>query len=180
MDREFEITKKENKYENPWMRVQEYSILRDGNPGIYGVIERQNSVAIIASPPDGRILFVKQYRFPTESYSWELPMGGVDDGEDPADSAKRELLEETGLEASVSKIGTFHPIPGLTPQLATVFKATITDKKVSDVANFDEDVDEIVDRRLLTRAQITEMISSGEISDGFTLCSLALLNFSQE
>ncbi len=176
MSRNFEIIDKETKYENPWLIVSEYRIRRDGKPGIYGVVERQDAVSIVASAPDDRILFVKQFRFPTESYSWELPMGAVDHGEDPAESAGRELLEETGLDALVSRVGSFHPIPGLTPQRATVFRASIPEDALAQLEAFDDAVDEIVARRLLSQKEIKAMIASGEISDGFTLCSLALLH----
>jgi 8-oxo-dGTP pyrophosphatase MutT (NUDIX family) len=175
--RKFTIMSKEEKYSNPWMAVKEYKIERDGKPGIYSVVERPDSAAIVAATADGRILFVKQYRFPTESYSWELPMGGVDAGEDPADSAARELREETGLDIPVGKIGSFHPIPGLTPQKATAFYATIPDSAIPSISSFDETVDEIVERKLFSEEEIKHGINTGEISDGFTLCALALFAY---
>lgn len=175
--RTFTVTSKEEKYSNRWMTVKEYKIERDGEPGIYGVVERPDSAAIVASTSDGRILFVKQYRFPTEEYSWELPMGGVDSGESPAESAARELREETGLDAPVSRIGMFYPIPGLTPQHATVFHASIPDSAISDIEAFDDVVDEIVERKLFGENEIKRRISAGEISDGFTLCALGLYKY---
>lgn len=174
MSRNFRVTGKEIKYQNPWLDLKEYAISRDGESGIYGVVERGHAVIIIASTADGRILFVKQYRFPTESYSWELPMGGIDPGEESATAARRELREETGLVTSVSKISSYRPIPGLSPQTATVYSAVIPDDEIAKVESFDDEVDEIVERRLLSRSDIKTMIASGEISDGYTPSALAL------
>lgn len=174
MPRSFKITRKDTKYQNEWLVLKEYEILRDNEPGTYAVIERSDSVIIIASTADHRILFEKQYRFPTESYSWELPMGSIDPGEGSSEAANRELREETGLVTSLSKIGEFRPVPGLTPQTATVFTASIPAEAISSLESFDENVDEIIERRLLTFEEIQAKISSGEISDGMTLSALAL------
>ncbi|MEO8659520.1 MAG: NUDIX hydrolase [Bryobacteraceae bacterium] len=88
-------------YENPWIRVREDAVIRpDGNPGIYGVIELRPSVAIVAINDQNEVALVGQWRYPTNSYSWEIPRGGsLDDEHDLEAAARRELLEETGLEA---------------------------------------------------------------------------------
>lgn len=156
------------------MRVLEYLITRDGEKGTYSVVERPDSAAIIVTTPSGRTLFVRQYRFPTESYSWELPMGGVRDGEDFAAAAVRELHEETGLRAPLTEVGRFHPIPGLTPQTVCVFEAQVSDEVADTLSDAVEPVDDIVSRRFIPRAQTLEMLKDGRISDGLTLCSLAL------
>lgn len=87
-------------YDNPWISVTEHQVLNvAGNPGIYGVVHFKN-LAIGVVPYDaGDIWLVGQYRFPLERYSWEIPEGGGKLDIDPLQSAKRELKEETGLEA---------------------------------------------------------------------------------
>ena len=123
------------------------------------------------------MLFLKQYRFPTGAYSWELPMGGIDHGEQPISAAMRELEEETRMKMDLKEIGIFHPIPGLTPQKVYVFQGSLPDSEKAKFSMSDDLTDEIVQRKFLCRNEIVGMIASGEISDGFTLCSLALMTW---
>lgn len=87
-------------YENPWISVREDEVIRpDGHPGIYGVVHYKNTAVGILPIEDGHVYLVGQYRYPLERYSWEIPEGGCPEGEDPLQAARRELKEETGLEA---------------------------------------------------------------------------------
>src|SRR5438477_6603494 len=89
-------------YENDWIRVREDDVIRpDGRPGIYGVVEFQGlAVAIVALTDDEQVYLVGQYRYPTDTYSWEVVEGTSEAGEEPLAAAKRELSEETGLTAT--------------------------------------------------------------------------------
>ena len=89
-------------YENPWIRVTEYAATAPtGAPATYGLVSFQNyAVAVLPLFDDGTTLLVGQHRFPAEDYSWEIPEGGGPLGQDPLESAKRELAEEAGLEAA--------------------------------------------------------------------------------
>lgn len=66
----------------------------------YGIISfRNRAVGILPLEPDGRVWLVGQHRYATDDFSWELPMGGVPPEMSLLDGAKKELKEETGLEA---------------------------------------------------------------------------------
>lgn len=172
--RNFEVVSRKIRYQSEWLTLKECEILRDGSPGTYDVVERPNSVTILVLTTNDQLLLLNQFRFPTGSNSWELPMGGIDDGESPHQAAQRELREETGIERPLQQVGSFHPIPGLTPQSVTVYRARIPEGKVAQIQSFGKPVDEIVERRFLPFQEIRRMISSSEISDGFTLSSIAI------
>lgn len=174
MNRQFEVTDSVVKYTNPWMKVIELKTLTDGKPGIYGVVERSDSATIIVESKEGEILFVKQYRYPTHSFSWELPMGGIDQNERPLAGAIRELEEETGCKVHLEKIGEFKPVPGLTPQTAYVYYGKIEDDEKVTIGKYNEISDEITERVFISKEKIKKMIASHEISDGFTLSSLSI------
>ena len=87
-------------YSNPWITVREDDVITPGgNPGIYGVVETRIATGVVALTDQNEIYLVGQYRYPVDEYSWEIPEGGSEIDEDPMLTAKRELKEETGLEA---------------------------------------------------------------------------------
>jgi 8-oxo-dGTP pyrophosphatase MutT (NUDIX family) len=100
--RDWHRTSRRVAYENPWVTVFHDDVTRpDGSPGIYGLVHFTNLAAgVVAIDAEDRVALVGQYRYTLDAYSWEIPEGGVPDGEDPLAGAKRELLEETGVEAS--------------------------------------------------------------------------------
>src|SRR5512141_1217355 len=88
-------------YANPWIDVYHDEVDRpDGSPGVYGVVHfRTRAVGVLPVGDDGRILLVGQHRYTLDRYSWEIPEGGVDEGEAMEEGARRELREETGYDA---------------------------------------------------------------------------------
>jgi len=89
-------------YENDWIEVTEHEVINPaGRPGIYGTVHFKHvAVGVLPVDTEGNVWLVGQYRFPLQAYSWEIPEGGGDLKVEPLDSAKRELKEETGIEAS--------------------------------------------------------------------------------
>ena len=89
-------------YDNPWIRVTEFDATAPtGNPALYGLVSFKNlAIAVLPVHNDGTVMLVGQHRFPLADYSWEIPEGGGPLDRDPLESAKRELAEETGLEAA--------------------------------------------------------------------------------
>ncbi len=88
-------------YDNPWIAVTEYAATAPtGSSATYGLVSFKNyAVAILPLFEDGTTILVGQNRFPLGDYSWEIPEGGGPRDQDPLESAKRELGEETGLQA---------------------------------------------------------------------------------
>jgi 8-oxo-dGTP pyrophosphatase MutT (NUDIX family) len=89
-------------YDNPWITVTEYAATAPtGAAATYGLVSYKNlAIAVLPLFDDGTTVLVGQNRFPLMAYSWEIPEGGGPLGEDPLASARRELAEETGLEAA--------------------------------------------------------------------------------
>ena len=83
---------------SPWMNVIERAVgfSPGAAPELYHAVSQQDYIAIVARTPDGLIPIVRQYRPAIETFTWELPAGLVERGENPADACSRELLEETG------------------------------------------------------------------------------------
>lgn len=88
-------------YDNDWISVTHFDVVTPGGgPGIYGKVHYKNlALGIVPIDSDRCTYLVGQYRFPLESYSWEIPEGGGRFDVDPVESAARELQEETGLTA---------------------------------------------------------------------------------
>lgn len=89
-------------YDNPWLAVTEHAAVAPSGKAVerYGVVRFKNrAVAVLPLHEDGTVTLVGQHRFPAGDYVWEIPEGGGAPDEPPFEAAKRELREETGLEA---------------------------------------------------------------------------------
>ena len=117
---------------------------------------------------NGKILLERQFRYPYGEILWEIPAGKRDKGEDYAETAKRELEEETGYVAEkLVKLFEIYPTPGYTNEVIGIFKAEGLKK---GVLHFDEDED--ITSVWIPEEKVFEMIENGEIKDGKTLIAL--------
>lgn len=157
-------------YENPWLQVHHDDVIRpDGQPGIYGVVHfRNRAVGVVALDDADRVLLVGQYRYALDRYSWELPEGGVPEGEDTLAGAQRELLEETGCSATTwQAIATFELSNSVTDEAGVLYLATgLTDGAPSPDGTEDLAV------RWVSFSEALAMIDRGEITDVMTQLGL--------
>jgi ADP-ribose pyrophosphatase len=156
---------------SPWMDV----IARDVEfaPGAplqtYHSVGQRDYLAIVALTPDRRIPIVRQYRPALEAFTWELPAGLVERGEDPAESCRRELLEETGFPAhAVHPLGTAAACTGrLSNRIHSFFVET-----GERVSPFEPEPGLTV--RLVTPRQLLDLIETGEFVQQLHLGALFL------
>ncbi|OQW55912.1 MAG: hypothetical protein A4S17_01135 [Proteobacteria bacterium HN_bin10] len=114
-------------FQNDWFGIDAHDVIRpDGKPGAYDVIRvRRLAVGVLPIDAEGYVHIVGQWRFPLGRYSWEMPEGGAEPGEDAATCARRELAEETGLSAgSLRTILEMDLSNSMTDERAVIFLAT--------------------------------------------------------
>jgi ADP-ribose pyrophosphatase len=129
------------------------------------VVRHAGSAVMMAVDEKERILLVRQYRLPAETYLWELPAGRLDPGEKPLQAARRELAEETGYQARTwTKLASFWVSPGYVQEKMTIFLATdLTEGKATPMD------DERIEPRWFKPREVAEMIESGKIEDAKTM-----------
>ncbi len=96
------VLSKSTPYENNWIRVDHHEVLNPaGGPGTYGKVHfKVHAIGVVAVDSKWNVVLVGQYRFATDSYSWEIPEGGGPAGVPIIESIQRELREETGMVAA--------------------------------------------------------------------------------
>lgn len=121
----------ETSYFRPRFRIDKCK-LPNGNLLDATIFEFRSWANILALTKNGEVVLVKQYRHGVCKALLEFPGGVVEDGEDPVEGAKRELLEETGYVASsVIQVGKLYPNPALQSNALYCFLA-LDAEKVSD------------------------------------------------
>lgn len=88
------------KYKNPWITVREDQVIRpDGSDGIFGVIEIVPGVSVLPLDEHGYAYLTDEFHYANGKNGLETVSGAIEYGEEPLQTAKRELLEELGIEA---------------------------------------------------------------------------------
>jgi 8-oxo-dGTP pyrophosphatase MutT (NUDIX family) len=161
-------------YDSPWIRVREDRFRhRKGAEGRYAVCGfRRTACGVLALDEADQVVLVGQWRYPLETYSWEIPEGGGDVTESPFEAMRRELAEETGLGAQVwEPLCFFHPSNSSTEEEAFLFLATV----LTPVEGHNSDDDEELMLHREPFQDCLRRVISGEITDSLTVMALLTL-----
>ncbi len=132
------------------------------------IVEHSDCVAIIAVDADDNVLLVNQFRKPIEKELLEIPAGGIEPGEDPETTVRREMREETGyLPRKVERLGGFYSTPGYCTEYLYLYLAT----DLIPGQLHAEDTENISLVRVPV-SQIPSRITSGSICDAKSIAGL--------
>lgn len=135
------------------------------------IVRHRGAVAVLARLPDGRYVFVRQYRKAVERELLEVVAGGMEEGEEPAACAIREVREETGYAVrALRALGRCYPAPGYTDEVIHLFLAELEPQP----GDTDPDDDEGIDAEVMTAASFEDLIRAGRVEDAKTLAAWLL------
>jgi ADP-ribose pyrophosphatase len=130
------------------------------------IVHPSNAVAILPLNGD-RCKLLKQYRYAIDQYIFEAPAGTMEPGEDPLETARRELIEETGFTAqSIVSKGFIYTTPGYTDEKIFLFEA----RDLSPSQEYGKDEDEVIEVVDIAIIDLLGMIRNGTIVDAKTIC----------
>jgi 8-oxo-dGTP pyrophosphatase MutT (NUDIX family) len=157
----------EKVYDSPWIGLTKHDVLNpNGNPGTYSVVHFKNlAIGILPLDKDHNTWIVGQYRYPIGEYSWEIPEGGGKRDVPPLDSAKRELLEETGISAGKwTKVQEMYLSNSASDEFCILYIA-----QELSFGNSEPEDDEQLEVRKLHFNELYNMVENGEITDSLTV-----------
>lgn len=138
---------------------------RSGDTHRREIVVHGGAVVVLAITEDGRLVMIRNQRFAVGRELWELPAGTLEEGEDPAACARRELIEETGYRAArIEPLTAFYTTPGICTERMHAFLAA----DLEHVGQQLEDGEQIR-VELLPRPTVLQMVRDGQIDDAKTL-----------
>lgn len=153
-------------YENKWTKVYEDTFqMPSGSEGLYAYFERQNGIGAVVLDKDNRVLLLNQYRYPIKGFQWNIPGGGVEEGESLEEAVKREVLEESGLRVEIIRsLGRVYPQSSITSQYINLYLCKTSDELQLDIERGEDD-EWIKDIKFFEMDELLKMIDLGELTD---------------
>jgi len=169
----WKIVKSDIVIETPHIRLRRDQIELPGGEHVadYYVRESRGFTIVFALTPDERVVLVRQYKHGIGASLLELPAGGIDQGEEPAACARRELAEETGYVADPPELehaGTFV----YDPTSSTARYHLYVGRNARKLANTSFDVTEDISLELATLDELRRYVRDGTIDGGAHVASI--------
>lgn len=151
-------------YDGQIIKVFKDKVSLEGKPAVREVVRHKGAAAILAVNENGEAFFVEQFRYPMEKPLLEASAGKIDEGENPIECAKRELMEECGISAEKwTELGPMFSSPGFCDEIIYLFLA---EELSYSVPNPDED--EFLDVIKMPLSEALCRVRRGEIPDAKT------------
>jgi ADP-ribose pyrophosphatase len=159
-------------YKNPWIDVREdVAEMPDGRTTIYGVIELGQCVGIVPFLDDDRVVLVRQYRYVQEDARWEIPTGGIKEGETKEQAAQRELQEEIGYRAEQFEwINSYYTSKSVGHETAHLYIG-----RDLSPAQLAPDETEFIEIQAFPVDEALQMVLDGEIMDSMSVIALLIV-----
>jgi len=146
----------------------ETAVLPNGATIELEIVRHPGGAVVLALDEADRVCLLRQYRHVAGDWIWELPAGVIEVGEDPLETAQRELREEAGLVATQwRELGTMLPSPGFCSEELFLYQA-------GDFSHVGTDIqpDEQIEVHWHPLEQVKAMAVDGRIRDAKTLVAL--------
>ncbi|MGP4030338.1 NUDIX hydrolase [Actinomadura sp. 3N407] len=159
-------------YTDPWLdiRIADVEITGGRHLGHRIIRSRTGGAGAVVVDEQGRALLEWRHRFITDAWGWEIPIGGIRDGEEPAAAAAREVEEETGWRPGPMRpLTVIHPTPGISDSQHHIFWA-------DGAAHIGPPIDDWEADRIewVPLSDIRGLIQAGKILSGTSMAALLL------
>jgi len=165
----YETLKSETVFDGKLLKLELLEIdVGSGRTASREIVRHAGAVAALARIPDGRFVFVRQFRKAVEKELLEIVAGRLEPGEQPELCARRELKEETGYDvAELYSLGGVYNAPGYCSEKLYLFFAELRAERGAQACDEDEHVTVV----LLSASEFEAQVAAGRIEDAKTLAA---------
>jgi ADP-ribose pyrophosphatase len=160
-------------FKNPWIKLHEDKVRTpSGKTMLYSWYESADVVVVVPFLDDSTLVMIKQYRYPLHKALLEFPAGHIENGENPKDTAVRELAEETGYHSKeIEYVYAYHPSVSKTRQVVYIFKAKelTTGEEEKGVGSLRHESTEDIKVEKVKVKELAQMITNKKIENAGTL-----------
>ncbi|MCK5457661.1 MAG: NUDIX hydrolase [Melioribacteraceae bacterium] len=167
----YKVIKKEKIFEGVVFDVQVDQIIYDsGNESVREVVIHNGGAVVLPITDEGKLILVKQFRYPFQKFLIESPAGKLEKGEDPYECAARELTEETGYSSdNIIKLGEIYTSPGFCDEILYLYLATDL-----TAGNHNREEGEYgMETFEYSLSEVDKMIKNGKIVDAKTIAIIS-------